>query len=122
MKILALEPWFGGSHRRFLDGLVAHSAHEVRTVTMAARYWKWRMQGGAVTPPEATAPEATARQVKELRQIKFYPTDVWHGDGEEEQQRRGRSHNARGSRRDLPPWCSRPRPGFCFALSLGPRR
>ena len=49
MNVLALEPWFGGSHRRFLDGLVAHSAHEVRTVTMAARYWKWRMQGGAVT-------------------------------------------------------------------------
>ena len=52
MNILALEPWFGGSHRRFLDGLVAHSAHEVRTVTMAARYWKWRMQGGAVTLAE----------------------------------------------------------------------
>ncbi len=52
MKILALEPWFGGSHRRFLDGLVAHSGHEIRTVTMAARYWKWRMQGGAVTLAE----------------------------------------------------------------------
>ena len=52
MNVLALEPWFGGSHRRFLDGLVAHSAHEVRTVTMAARYWKWRMQGGAVTLAE----------------------------------------------------------------------
>ena len=52
MRVLALEPWYGGSHRRFLDGLVAHSAHEVRTVTMAARYWKWRMQGGAVTLAE----------------------------------------------------------------------
>ena len=49
MNILALEPWYGGSHRRFLDGLVAHSAHDVRPVTMTARYWKWRMQGGAVT-------------------------------------------------------------------------
>ena len=49
MNVLALEPWFGGSHRRFLEGYVAHSAHDVRTVTMAARYWKWRMQGGAVT-------------------------------------------------------------------------
>ncbi|MEM1118680.1 MAG: DUF3524 domain-containing protein, partial [Bacteroidota bacterium] len=47
MRVLVLEPWYGGSHRRFLDGLVAHSAHEIRTVTMAARYWKWRMQGGA---------------------------------------------------------------------------
>ena len=49
MNVLALEPWFGGSHRRFLEGLAAHSAHDVRAVTMTARYWKWRMQGGAVT-------------------------------------------------------------------------
>ena len=49
MRVLALEPWYGGSHRRFLDGLVAHSVHDVRPVTMAARYWKWRMQGAAVT-------------------------------------------------------------------------
>ncbi len=49
MNVLALEPWYGGSHRHFLDGLVRHSAHDVRLVTMANRYWKWRMQGGAVT-------------------------------------------------------------------------
>ena len=52
MRVLALEPWHGGSHRRFLDDLVRHSAHDVRPVTMAARYWKWRMQGGAVTLAE----------------------------------------------------------------------
>ena len=49
MKVLALEPWYGGSHRNFLDLLVRHSRHEFRTVTMAARFWKWRMHGGAVT-------------------------------------------------------------------------
>ncbi|HYE96699.1 MAG TPA: DUF3524 domain-containing protein [Rubricoccaceae bacterium] len=49
MNVLALEPWYGGSHRPFLDGLVRHSHHAFRLVTMAARYWKWRMQGGAVT-------------------------------------------------------------------------
>ena len=49
MKVLALEPWYGGSHRNFLDHLVRHSRHEFRTVTMAARFWKWRMHGGAVT-------------------------------------------------------------------------
>lgn len=52
MRVLALEPWFGGSHRRFLDGLESHSRHDIRTVTMAARTWKWRMQGGAVTLAE----------------------------------------------------------------------
>lgn len=49
MKVLALEPWYGGSHRNFLDHLVRHSRHEYQTVTMTARFWKWRMHGGAVT-------------------------------------------------------------------------
>jgi glycosyltransferase involved in cell wall biosynthesis len=49
MNVLALETWYGGSHRNFLDGLVAHSAHTFKTVTMTPRFWKWRMQGGAVT-------------------------------------------------------------------------
>ncbi|RMH49460.1 MAG: DUF3524 domain-containing protein [Bacteroidetes bacterium] len=49
MNILALEPWYGGSHRNFLDGLIRHSRHDYYPVTMAARFWKWRMHGGAVT-------------------------------------------------------------------------
>jgi glycosyltransferase involved in cell wall biosynthesis len=49
MDILALEPWYGGSHQRFLDGLVDHSAHDLRTITMPGRFWRWRMEGGGVT-------------------------------------------------------------------------
>ncbi|HMB94359.1 MAG TPA: DUF3524 domain-containing protein [Rhodothermales bacterium] len=49
MNVLALETWYGGSHRNFLDGLVDHSVHTFKTVTMTPRFWKWRMQGGAVT-------------------------------------------------------------------------
>lgn len=49
MNVLALEPWYGGSHRDFLDGLMKHSRHNFTAVTMAARFWKWRMHGGAVT-------------------------------------------------------------------------
>ncbi|RMF56920.1 MAG: DUF3524 domain-containing protein [Bacteroidetes bacterium] len=49
MNVLALEPWYGGSHRNCLDGLVKHSRHEVVPITMTPRFWKWRMQGGAVT-------------------------------------------------------------------------
>ncbi len=49
MKVLALEPWYGGSHRNFLDGLTAHSRHTFQSVTMTARFWKWRMHGGGVT-------------------------------------------------------------------------
>ena len=49
MNVLALEPWYGGSHRNFLDGLTRHTRHTVARVTMPARFWKWRMHGGAVT-------------------------------------------------------------------------
>jgi len=49
MNILALEPWYGGSHRNYLDGVMAHSQHTYHPITMAARFWKWRMHGGAVT-------------------------------------------------------------------------
>jgi glycosyltransferase involved in cell wall biosynthesis len=49
VNVLALEPWYGGSHRNFLDHLIQHSRHDFKTVTMAARFWKWRMHGGAVT-------------------------------------------------------------------------
>jgi glycosyltransferase involved in cell wall biosynthesis len=49
MNVLALEPWYGGSHRSFLDGLVEHSEHTLRTLTMPGRFWRWRMEGGGIT-------------------------------------------------------------------------
>ena len=68
MKVLALEPWYGGSHRNFLDGLIAHSHHEIRAVTMAARFWKWRMQGGSVT---------MARKALQVREEGFEPDVIF---------------------------------------------
>ncbi len=47
MKILALEPYFGGSHKAFLDGWVGASRHEFRLLTLPAHSWKWRMRAGA---------------------------------------------------------------------------
>lgn len=52
MNILALEPWHSGPRRQFLDGLVEHSTHTVRPVTMPGRFWRWRMEGGGVTLAE----------------------------------------------------------------------
>ncbi len=49
MRILALEPYFGGSHRAFLDGWRAHSRHEFKVLGLPARTWKWRMRHAAVT-------------------------------------------------------------------------
>lgn len=49
MNVLVLEPWYSGSHKHFLDGLVAHSQHTFRLLTMPGRFWRWRMEGGGVT-------------------------------------------------------------------------
>lgn len=48
MKILFLEPFFGGSHKDFALGFVAYSRHEVELLTLPARFWKWRMRGAAL--------------------------------------------------------------------------
>ena len=48
MKFLFLEPFFGGSHKDFAQGLVSHSRHRIDLVTLPARFWKWRMRGAAL--------------------------------------------------------------------------
>lgn len=48
LKILVLEPYFGGSHKSILDGLLEHSAHHFTILEMPARKWKWRMRGAAI--------------------------------------------------------------------------
>ena len=48
MRFLFLEPFFGGSHRDFSEGLAAHSRHHIDLVTLPARFWKWRMRGAAL--------------------------------------------------------------------------
>ncbi|MEX0685962.1 MAG: DUF3524 domain-containing protein [Balneolales bacterium] len=54
MNILALEPFLGGSHKAFLEGLTQHSRHNIMSVTMSDQHWKWRMSGGSVTLAEKT--------------------------------------------------------------------
>jgi len=49
VKILLIEPYYGGSHRSWADGFAKHSQHQVQLLTLPAQFWKWRMQGGAVT-------------------------------------------------------------------------
>lgn len=58
-RLLALEPYYGGSHRAVLDGLVARIAPEWECdlLTLPARKWKWRMRGAAIT---------MAKQAREL--------------------------------------------------------
>lgn len=47
---LALEPYFGGSHRHLVDGLARRLAPEVELEVwpLPPRKWKWRMRGAAL--------------------------------------------------------------------------
>ena len=49
MRILALEPYYGGSHRAFLDGWVSRSRHDWTLLTLPAYRWKWRMRHAPIT-------------------------------------------------------------------------
>ena len=44
---LFVEPFYGGSHRAFLDGLERHSRHEIVTLTLPEGEWRRRMRRGA---------------------------------------------------------------------------
>jgi glycosyltransferase involved in cell wall biosynthesis len=48
MRFLFIEPFFGGSHRDFAQGLVGHSRHRIDLITLPARFWKWRMRGASL--------------------------------------------------------------------------
>lgn len=54
LRILALEPYYGGSHRAFLDGWIGHSRHDWTLETLPPAKWKWRMRHAAVTFAERT--------------------------------------------------------------------
>ncbi len=49
LRLLAIEPWLGGSHRQLLEGWRRHSNHSIEVLGLAARHWKWRMAAGART-------------------------------------------------------------------------
>lgn len=49
MHILALEPYFGGSHKSFLEGLIENSEHKWTVLTLPPFKWKWRMRHSAFT-------------------------------------------------------------------------
>ena len=49
MRIALLESYYGGSHKAWADGYQRFSRHAIKLLTLPAQYWKWRMQGAAVT-------------------------------------------------------------------------
>jgi glycosyltransferase involved in cell wall biosynthesis len=56
MRILALEPYYGGSHQAFLDDWSRAGRHEWTILPLPAYKWKWRMRHAAITFAEQTPP------------------------------------------------------------------
>lgn len=48
LPIWLLSPYDTGSHAAWARGYARHSRHRVKLLTMPGRFWKWRMQGGAI--------------------------------------------------------------------------
>ncbi|MCA9251406.1 MAG: DUF3524 domain-containing protein [Phycisphaerae bacterium] len=48
LRVIAFEPYYGGSHRAFLDTWIDASVHQWELFTLPARHWKWRMRGSAM--------------------------------------------------------------------------
>lgn len=58
MRVLAIEPFYGGSHRAFLDGWIRCSRHEWTVIGYSPHHWKWRMRHA----PFSAAEEVAQRQ------------------------------------------------------------
>ncbi len=85
LRVLALEPYYGGSHRAFIDGWIAHSRHQFKLLTLPPHHWKWRMRH---------APISMATAIEELDRK---PWDVlWASDMLDLAQLRGLSATAAG--------------------------
>lgn len=63
VRVLALEPYYGGSHRAVLDGLTERMGplgFTFDVLTLPPRKWKWRMRGSAITMAEEARALAAA--------------------------------------------------------------
>jgi len=49
MKLLLVSPYHGGSHQAWAEGYGRASKLKVELLTLPARFWKWRIHGGAIT-------------------------------------------------------------------------
>jgi glycosyltransferase involved in cell wall biosynthesis len=49
LKVLTLEPYYGGSHKAFLEGWMQYSRHDWTVLSLPPWKWKWRMRHSAIT-------------------------------------------------------------------------
>jgi len=48
-RILIIDPFLGGSHKKWAEGLAKYSRFKVDILGLSAHHWKWRMQAAAIT-------------------------------------------------------------------------
>ena len=66
MNVLALEPYYGGSHQAFLDGWRGHSRHSWSLLSLPPHKWKWRMRHAPITFAEQLAAPSSAAAGPEI--------------------------------------------------------
>jgi len=66
VRIVIAEPYYGGSHKAWADGYQRYSRHDVAILSHPGRWWKWRMQGAAVTLAGALCRQAKADRSPDL--------------------------------------------------------
>lgn len=49
INVAIVEPFYIGSHKKWVDGLRLNSTHNIKTFSLAGRFWKWRMHGSAIS-------------------------------------------------------------------------
>lgn len=78
LRLLVLEPYYGGSHRAVLDGLLDRLDVEADVLTLPARKWKWRMRGAAITMA-ASAREMHSSRLEANSPVSPSSADPWMG-------------------------------------------
>ncbi|UDQ97445.1 DUF3524 domain-containing protein [Lentisphaerota bacterium WC36G] len=48
LKILAFEPFYGGSHKHFIDDVIKHSEHDWKLMTLPESLWRWRSRTSSI--------------------------------------------------------------------------
>mgnify|MGYP000518502886 CR=1 FL=1 len=65
-RVILAEPWFGGSHRAWAEGLAIHSSHDIAVVGLEPTLWRWRLRAGAAPLADAIASEIVERGEPDL--------------------------------------------------------
>ncbi|MCX6199507.1 MAG: DUF3524 domain-containing protein [Bacteroidetes bacterium] len=81
MKILLLETFFTGSHKKWAEEFQRFSKHEILIFPMSGYHWKWRMHIGGVEFSERTRQQETVYRAKENNNANDSPPFIQFKEG-----------------------------------------